>query len=292
MKIKRIAKICAGQDGAIYGGELFRLDAAGGCRVYDMGAILRGECEEPSPIATFRLDRAAEIVPHSNAVCFGSEFYEEGDEYPILYTNIYNNYAKSENKLIGVCLAYRIWREGDKFRTKLLQLIEIGFTEDPELWQATPEGHGVRPYGNFLVDTDKSAFWAFVMRDEEHGTAYFKFDLPGVRDGVTDGALGIKRVVLGKEDVRARFTCEYHRYIQGAALFCGRIYSAEGFSNDTKNRPAIRVVDLNTGAAEYVDIMDMGYVHEPEFVDFFGGECYYSDVAGNLYTVDFLDGLE
>ena len=269
MKIRQIAKIRGGQDGAVWGTELFRFDTRGNCTVYDMRSLMGDGISEPLPKAEFTLDRACDIVPHSNAVFFGTEFYEEGDEYPILYTNIYNNYAKTENPMIGVCLVYRIQREGDGFKTTLLQMIEIGFTSDAELWQAYPDRHGVRPYGNFLADADEGALWAFVMRSEEQGTEYFKFDLPSVRDGVTDARLGLKRAVFGKLDIKRRFTSEYHRFVQGAALYGGRIYSAEGFSSDKINRPAIRVVDLDTGNAEYIDIMDMGYVHEPELIAFY-----------------------
>ena len=39
---------------------------------------------ELTPVATLTLDRAEEIAPHSNAVCFGTEFAEEGDEFPLM----------------------------------------------------------------------------------------------------------------------------------------------------------------------------------------------------------------
>ena len=113
------------------------------------------EVVSAEPIAKFKLDRSDEIAPHSNAVSFGCEFFEEGDEYPLLYTNIYNNYANREDKMIGVCLVYRIRRCENVFTSTLLQMIEIGFCEDAELWRASAESHGKRPYGNFLVDSRK-----------------------------------------------------------------------------------------------------------------------------------------
>lgn len=286
MKIQKIGKIRGGQDGAIYGSELFRLDHKGNCVVYDLHDWNGQAFFEPTPIAEFRLDRADEIVPHSNAVCFGCEFYERGDEYPLLYSNIYNNYAKAEDPLMGVCCVYRIRRTDVGFESALVQLIEIGFCENATLWKASAETHGRRPYGNFLVDRETNSYYAFVMRNEELGTRYFRFDLPSVHDGEPDGRFGVKKVVLGVEDIREQFDGGYCRYIQGAILHGGKIYSTEGFCLDEVNRPTIRIVDLKTKTEKAVDIMDMGFVNEPELIDFHGDVCLYSDGYGILYTVE------
>ena len=287
MKIKQVSKIAGGQDGAIYGSELFRLNTHGDCCVYKVPDPKAEVCSESEPIAEFKLDRWDIIVPHSNAVCFGCEFFDEKDEYPLLYSNIYNNYAKSRDKMIGVCLVYRIQRRENEFMSSLVQMIEVGFCEDHRLWKAYPDRHGVRPYGNFVVDRDTRSYWAFVMRNEQLGTRYFRFDLPSVHSGTVDERLKIKKVVLGETDVREFFDCDYHHYIQGATLHNGKIYSTEGFSNDTINRPAIRRIDLATGREECFDIMDMGFMEEPEFIDFYKGSCLYGDADGNLYCVEF-----
>ena len=280
MTITKLGKIAHGQDGAIWGTELFRMDEKGHCTVYDLGG------DAPVKTGSFTLDRAHEIAPHSNAVCFGRERFEAKDPYPLLYTNIYNNYAGAENKRIGECLVYRIQRTKEGFASTLVQIIAVGFTEDADLWKASPEGHGPRPYGNFLVDPEKGDYWAFVMRNETLGTRYFRFALPSVRDGEED-ADGIRRAVLWKENILDFFDCEYHRYIQGAILKQGKIYSTEGFDNDTVNRPALRIVDLKTKTAEYHDITSLGYLEEPECIDFLGERCLDSDAVGNLYEITF-----
>ena len=76
MEIKRIGKISGGQDGAIYNGILFRFDHLGnGTATYLKDVQEDGET---APFATFALDKRELITPHSNAVFFGTEFYEEG----------------------------------------------------------------------------------------------------------------------------------------------------------------------------------------------------------------------
>lgn len=288
MEIKQIGKIVGGQDGAIFGGLLFRFSSRGEGRVYELSRLQGATAgEEPTePMCRFTLDKAQMIAPHSNAVFFGTERYEEGDEFPLLYSNIYNNYANSEDRLIGVCCVYRVERTEESFKTTLVQLIEIGFTEDAELWRAYPDRDGARPYGNFLIDRENGDYYAFVMRSEESGTRYFKFKAPLVKDGAWDEKYGVRRVTLTAQDILERFDCPHHRYIQGATLHGGKIYSTEGFSN-TDNPPAIRVIDLaGRCQTEHVDLWEMGYRFEPELIDFDGEDCYYSDNKGNLFLIN------
>ena len=287
MIIKQIAKISNGQDGAIYNNHLFRFDTRGNCQVYDLLDIERDTVKKLEPIGSFILDKAELIVPHSNSVCWGTEFYAPNDEYPLLYSNIYNNYAKADDKLIGVCCVYRVERAGKDFKTTLVQLIEIGFTDDHSLWKAFPDRDGVRPYGNFVIDCEAGYYYAFVMRNETLGTRYFKFKIPSLSDGEADPIYGVKRVVLTPEDICDSFDCPYHRYVQGAIAHGKYIYSTEGFHNDQINRPAIRIIDLDKKMQErYIDLLDAGYQCEPEMIDFYNGTCYYSDVAGNLYSIE------
>ena len=278
MEIKKIGQITPGQDGAIYNGYLFRFDARGNGTVYRTKEV----SDDSVPVAQFTLDKAALLVPHSNSVAFGSARYGEDDEFPLLYSNIYNNYAKSDNKMKGVTCVYRLQRNENTFTTTLVQLIEIGFVEDA-LWRSE-NGNDVRPYGNFVVDRENALLYAFTMRDEKKNTRYFSFHLPDVHSGEYDSAFAVKRVILKKEDVIDFFDCEYHRYIQGACLHNGIIYSLEGFSNNKNNPPAIRLIDPYENKQKKVYYFsDFDLTIEPEFIDFENDNCYYADNHGNLY---------
>ncbi|MBE6610620.1 MAG: hypothetical protein E7634_08120 [Ruminococcaceae bacterium] len=275
-------------DGAIYGDLMFRFNSKGSCKVYELSE-LRNESNsviELAPISEFTLDRAEEIVPHSNAVVFGNEFYAEGDEFPLLYSNIYNNYAKSDDKLVGVCCVYRLERIGDSFTATLVQLIEIGFSEEKGLWRSEGDITDVRPYGNFVVDSENGKYYAFVMRDGDKTTRYFAFDLPDVTDGVADERFGVKKVTLKKEDIIEHFDVPYHNFIQGAVMKNGKIYSVEGFHE--KIHPAIRVIDTAKKNQElFFDFFDAGFPHEAEFIDFYKDRCLYSDAKGNIFEINF-----
>lgn len=285
MNIKPFATMPKGQDGAIFGDLLFRFNARGKGKVYDLRTAAAGA--EMTPIATLMLDRADQIVPHSNAVCFGTEYAVEGDEFPLLYSNIYNNYAKEADRRVGVCCVYRLYRDGEGFATTLLQLIRIGFTEDSALW-CSPDAADVRPYGNFTIDRERGLFWAYVMRDSSRTTRYFSFRLPRLADGETDAALGIPCVTLSPADILTQFDCDYHDYVQGGCCHGGKIYSVEGFHADGEHPPALRVIDtLAQKQVLLTALADHGCLIEPECIDFWGETCCYSDAHGAVYTVEF-----
>ena len=289
MQITQIAKIKGSQDGAIFGNYLFRFDTRGQCNVYNMADFKKSdEIQASVPVDSFVLDKAEVIVPHSNAVCFGTEYYAEGDEFPLLYSNIYNNYAKAEDPLVGVCCVYRIQREDNKFTTTLVQVIKVGFVNDYNLWRSSTEPADVRPYGNFTIDTETNMLYAFTMRDAANATRYFAFDMPKLADGVFNEKYGVNVVTLAVEDIKDQFDVEYHHYIQGACFHNGKIYSVEGFSNNVKNPPALRIIDTKTKTQEFfIKFEELGMSIEAEMIDFKDDVCYYSDVDGNFYIFVF-----
>jgi hypothetical protein len=285
MKVTPIGQIVSNQDGAIWGKYLFAINGRGHVRVYDIDSF-KGGITPDGNIDSFVLDKADVICPHSNAVCFGSEFYCEGDEFPLLYTNIYNNYAGAPDPLKGVCCVYRIVRDGKKFSSALVQLIEIGFVEDATLWKMSEDADCERPYGNFVIDRDKNIFYGFTMRSAKSGTRYFAFDLPRVQGGETSKAYGVKRVVLGRDDIKYYFDTEQHYYPQGACCHNSLIYSLEGFNTD-ELPPRLRIIDAE--AKKQIFCADLRkYIPgiEPELIDFCGDTCYYADDEGNLYIME------
>ena len=65
----------------------------------------------------------------------------------------------------------------------VVQIIEIGFADDENLWKSSGEKADVRPYGNFTIDTENGIYYGFTMRDNALATRYFSFDLPKVTQG-------------------------------------------------------------------------------------------------------------
>ena len=268
----------SGQDGAVWKDTLFRFDASGNCKVYSLPRL--------NKIDSFVLDKSDVLKMHSNAVCFGCDYYADGDEFPLLYSNIYNNYAKAEDRFEGVCGVYRIYRENGDFTSKLVQVIRIGFTKDSDLW-CSENMEDVRPYGNFVVDTDHRKLCAFTMRDEERHTRVFTFDLPTLSDGNYSELCGANIVILNPSDIRDQFNCTYSQYLQGACYFDGKIFSVEGFS-DAENPARIQVFDLvekRWHAA--MDLFGYGMNIEPEFIAPYKDKLIYSDAHGRTWEMSF-----
>ncbi len=280
MKIREVATMCTGQDGAFWGDYMFRFDSRRGAWVYDARPLDRegADCPELPLIGAFKLDPKEPIYPHFNAVSFGPDYYAEGDEFPLLYANVYNNYAKEEDKKEGICLVYRVLRSGTEFSMKLVQEIHIGFTEDRELWRSAGDVMDIRPYGNFLVDPEQRKLYVFTMRDGDQTTRYFTFDLPTLADG--------EYVTLQREEILDWFDTPYHLFLQGACYRKGKIYSTEGFGE--RQHPALRVIDLEQKKQIFhVDLWDLGVEIEAEWIDFRKDNCYYSDAKGHIFEVDF-----
>lgn len=247
----------AGQDSAIADdGHIISFTNNGRYKVLDIsGQQLK---------ALTDLDQRATVSPHSNASCFGTEKYDADDIYPLVYTNAYNNTSLPK----GALYAYRLQ---NNLTTTLLQSIFIGFTENT-IW--TGGGTNVRPYGNFLIDTDNNKLYAYTMIDNLHVTRFFKFDLPTLSDGSS--------VTLQESDIEDYFDVPYFYYIQGGCYFNGKIYASCGFTAaDCK----LYVVDLENKKVSSTIPLG-GFVVEPETVFAYKNELYLSS-GSKLYKMKF-----
>ena len=288
MRAEKIAKIAGSQDGAIFGGYLFHFTTNGICKVYKAEALCETEKEAP-PLFEFTLDKHDLICPHSNAVSFGGVYYENGDEFPLLYSTVYNTYKKEKDRREGVCCVYRIVRDGNTFTSKLIQIIKIGFVENTNLWKSFQGKEDVRPYGNFTVDRESGKLYAFVMRDRAKKTRFFSFNIPKLSAGVFNSEYGVPVLTLCENDIIDFFDIDYMRYMQGACFHDGKIYSLEGFfASDEENPPALRIISLqNKEQIFYKRFSEIGLDVEPEFIEFYNGVCYYIDGHGNAFNLFF-----
>lgn len=289
MKIDFFSKIKnERQDGAISNGFLFSFNHQGECAVYQIKTLKELKDGEAEVFSEFVLDKNDILAPHSNSVAFGNEYYDEKDEFPLLYTNIYNNYENADDNLKGVCLVYRLQRNEREFTSTLVQIIRIGFVEDENLWKSAGKKDDARPYGNFAIDTKQGVLYAFTMRDNTHSTRYFSFNLPKVNQGQMCEKYNVKQVTLTQADILQYFDCDYHHYIQGASCHNGRIYSLEGFTDSLEHPPAVRVIDTNLKKEiAFKQFKDLGTNIEPEMIDFDNDICYYTDHRGNMYKLTF-----
>lgn len=275
---------CDGQDGAIHGDFLFRFHADGSCTVYSL--------KEQRRIDHFQPDRTDLLRPHCNTVCFGPEKYSADDEFPLLYCNIYNNYAKEANRLEGVCCVYRLTRGGNGFSAALVQVLRSGFVENRALWKSLPDQGDIRPYGNFVPDAAGRLLHVYVLRDAEHVTRFFTFALPALSDGEYSDQYGVNVVTLSDRDILSTFDCDYTDYIQGGCCYDGKLFNiAGGNYNSTVfcHPPRMQIVDMKERRQlAFIELADFGLLVEPEMIDFDGDRIVYMDGSGMVYEIDFL----
>lgn len=262
------------QDGAIYGGKLFAFDSKGNVGVYSL--------DSKQKLTGFTLDKVSVLNPHANSVCFSEQFYEKGDEYPLLYVNIYNNYASAADKKEGTCCVYRLRESGGTFSSELVQVIRVGFAKDA-LWSANLGNSSDRPYGNFAVDGD--SLYAYVMRngDTPKTTRFFTFALPSAKDGEYSAEYGCRVFTLTAADIKGQFDIEYLNFIQGCTAEDDKILSLEGFSNGF-----LKEIDVRAGKITKVfALAELGLTKEPELISRDGdtGKLYYADVSGSVYLI-------
>ena len=265
------------QEGAIWDGKLFVIDHAGYGSVHSL--------KKQELVGEFTLDKIMAISPHANSVCFGTEYYEDGDKYPLMYVSVYNNYANARERYEGHCLVYRLIENKQGFKTELVQVIKIGFVEDLSLWKSL-EGRGdVNPYGNFVIDTDNNDFYAYVLRDADKVTRFFKFDIPTLDMGEYNFMYGCNVVTLEPSDIKDQFDIDHFAYIQGSCYFDGKIISAGGLGHKHEGDAKIKIIDLKT-KKEIVsyETATAGSYNEPETVavDREKGEVYFAGSDGLL----------
>ncbi len=272
------------QEGAIADGKLFAINHNGEGVVYSL--------EGKEKLGTFLLDKRNAINPHANSVAFGSQYYKKGDKYPLMYVSVYNNYENDAERYEGHCLVYRILEDKKGYSSELVQVIKIGFTEDLTLWKSL-EGRGdVNPFGNFVVDTDNNELYAYVLRDADKVTRFFKFSVPSLDEGEKNSRYGCNVVTLEPADIKDQFDTEYFTYIQGTGYVSGMIVSSAGLGYGNAGAAQINIIDLKTkkAVATYNPI-SAGLYNEAEIVavDRETNKVYYAGSDGQVRYLTFMD---
>jgi hypothetical protein len=218
----------------------------------------------------FKLDESAGISPHCNSVCFGNEYHTEGDEFPLLYVNSYQDVSLPK----GTCYVYRLTRIESAFDSVLVQTISINFTTD-EIWVSSPSD--TRQYGNFVVDTENSHLYAYVPRDSVSKTRFFRFALPKLSEGSS--------ISLGISDILSYYDTEHIKIPQDTSFAFGKIYVCSGAE---PNFPAlINVFNAFSGQLESrISWKRLGFLnYEPESICVHDGNLYSG--ASKIYRFSF-----
>ena len=243
------------QSAAAYGKHMVMLTSSSGINVFDLDSY---DNEGTGQIA--------DLSAHCNAATFGTEFYAEGDTYPLLYVNAYQN-----NLPKGTCYVVRLAEEDSTFTGTVVQTITVGFVTDP-IWTDTTS---TRTYGNFCIDRENGFLYALVLRDVEQVTRIFKFALPTISDGT--------EVTLTQADIIEYFDVDYLAIMQDCEVCNGKIFVMAG---DASYPHILKVIDTQKKAVvSKVNLLDVSTA-EPQSVVMYDGHAFLG-IGVTVYRLDF-----
>lgn len=252
----------AGQDGAFYGAYAIRMTSAGTFYLYTF------ENDTSIYIATGTIDPINGLYPHCNVAFFGSEFVHNDDPFPILYVNAYNTEGMPWATLYG----YRIVITDGVYTARHVQTIDVGFTNNPELWSTSDD---LRPYGNFAYDSQSRKLYVYTNIDGVPTTRFFVFSMPSYVDG---------DVTLGEADILNKFDVDHMGIIQGNFAKAEKIYICAGYGNSPHPAKGYVVDAISGKIVTYLPFDEWGVEGEPEMLDYKDNYIYFQTTS-KLYRI-------
>ena len=152
---------------------------------------------------------------HCNNACFSNIFYEEGDEFPLLYV------SGSRNGKYNNAQVYRIRKEDSHFAIFQTQEIVLPpCNENNNLY-----------WTGIIMDNENSYMYVYA---NNNGAQIAKFDIPDTH---------LSETILTDEDILEQFSLNSFTHQQGAVISNGFLYVMDGVPQwgDTNY---LRIIDL------------------------------------------------
>lgn len=219
----------------IWDNYIFSCEDGGHVNIYDF------RTRDTIPLAGFEL-ATSHRDNHVNNVEFGVET-KKGASFPLLYiTN-----GKVGSDMEWLCYVESITRKGKKFKTELVQTIELDGSDWADKGYAAIFGAP-----SWLVDRERKELWVFSARKRtvgkvtknawENQYVATKFRIPTLSEG--------PRVRLTSDDILDQVVFPYEVWFtQAGCVHDGKIYYGFGVGQGDKTRPSkIRVYDTDKRA--------------------------------------------
>lgn len=211
---------------------------------------------------------------HANTINFGSRYYQEGDDFPLLYVSSGNRRNPKED--LSNTYVYRlkktvIQKDSLKFTAELVQTIGLS---------------GFHGWSEFMTDIEHDAVW--VRGSNDKTLTFYKYPVPDSHQ---------KYVVLTPTDDSILDTIQVpciKSIIHNQGYFCkdGYIYCASGMPRET---PYWVAINMELHDYEYVvNLYEVpgfdkhthrGNRWEPEYLFFYNGD-YFMGFRHSVYKID------
>ena len=223
------------QGSAVYGSILFQFVANNYCVfVYDI--------DKKEYLGTISCKTNSKW--HNNQATFSHTFYEEGDEFPLLYTS----QIHPEEQSIQV---WRVLRTENLFELKLVQSMKLPMdTDDNNLY-----------HFNMVIDDKDEFFWLYSRNRTTSMGQISKWKLPDPY---------ISTVDLAEENMLERFSIDVNMGdAQGGTMLGHRIYFVRGVPG--RSLLYLHIVNVNTQEVTSFNLRDYNFKVEPEGLSFYQG---------------------
>ncbi|MBQ8510176.1 MAG: hypothetical protein IJ493_09755 [Clostridia bacterium] len=277
---------------AIHGSIGFISYHTGIVAAYDLAA------KNPSPIDVFTLGSYNPGEPdnrytnHANQGMFSSRYYDDGDEFPLLYVTAGNSGDTDELGFISRCAVERITRKNGRFTSECVQTIVYNNNGI----EATPYESPGWGWPASFVDSEHGFYYTFSARyrttaaflNQYDQNAYIvtKFRLPDIdRHNLTTV---LHPTVLRPRDILDQIIFPFDvLFTQGGVLRDGKIYYTFGAGKDPYP-DAIRIFDLKKRRiVQRIDLSDCIFKNEEiECIDFYKDHILVNTQACKLYEIE------
>lgn len=192
---------------------------------------------------------------HCNNTSFSRIFYQEGDEFPLIYV------SGSGSGTYNQVQVYRITRSGSSFSLEQVQEIILPKASSANnlYWTGA------------ILDNDNNYMYIY---GNMNGAQIVRFNIPEAHQA---------SVSLNDKDILEQFTLDKFTHQQGANIKDGLLYVFDGVPawGDTNY---LRIIDLkNKKELAKINIMEKGFKVEPEGTFFYKKELYCASNNSGIY---------
>lgn len=269
------------QGGAIYGDRLVCLMATDEIKGETVNGyiynLVTGE-KECELLFSTTIDGRTFYKPHANQVSFGSFFYNQESDFPLLYVSQVNG-GNGEDTIRGErgVLVYDLQKSsGGGYIPVLVQVII------PDLYDSKLMERLGRYTPNYIYDTENDQFVVLGYPQ----SSWYRLNGPqpitiiGV-PSISDGSI----VTLHDEDVIDSYALPISLGIQQSCVFGSKVYSSGGFAK----KGTIRIIDLESKSS--LKIFDLSRIStgEPQFFGVWNNRLLYYEAGtqGIMYEFHF-----
>lgn len=217
-------------------------------------------------------------VYHCNQTCFGTDYYDIDDPFPLLYIS---QRARSDKRCFTE--VFRITAEksaqDNEYSSFKLELVQTIYY--PPMTEANSLGNV-----NTVIDRDNSLLYTYSRNNTKEDANYRQckitcFAIPDIRQ---------KEVYLEDIDIKKSFMLDISAYfMQGACIEGDYLCIARGATS--VGYIDVNIVNLKTQKmVRQLDLLHNGYRWEPEGCFFYNGQLMISS-SSNIWKLDNVSGI-